>query len=301
MLGALQIAVRRAVLPAMLTLSCASQTNTGSRGDSSGDGGFTAGTSNSAGENSVEGGGSTTTSAGASTLGGSGGSNGSLPVGGSGGDSLVSGGGGGTGGSAGGAGSAGTSSAPATCPDPPPAAAGSLFDFEDSATPGMYVYVDRSGAGTSTPASVPDGVVAPGADGTTKAFRFTGSNFAAASYGGGFGMTFSCRDASAMNGVRLWLKTNVDIAVTVAMPADTGAPYGDCEGDSSSCVSPYHVVPSTSGGWSLITIAWSNLADGAPAAFDASAISGLGFGVRRPGNAVDGWGWDVEVDQIELY
>lgn len=179
-----------------------------------------------------------------------------------------------------------------------------IATFEDGNAAGLYVYDDTSGGGAITPATnstVKTGLKDGGANGTSKAFEFGGTGFGATSYGGGVGISLLCTNASALHGIRLWIKSNVKVAVALSTSDDTVAPNGDCIGNANTCVSPTAFVDSTSGVWSDVTLPWSNFAGGTPRAFDPAEIVGVGLVIQRPLGASNGWGWDVWFDELQFY
>ncbi len=182
-----------------------------------------------------------------------------------------------------------------------------ILDFEDGVgdgTMGFYVYADSGMAGGSiTPASndvVSDGVVAGGADDSAHSFSFTGAGFGQASYGAGLGVWMNCRDASSVDGVRFYVKSDVDLMVTASNPVDNPTSNGgECVGDFSTCAQNGKLVPAASS-WTLVSLAWSDFTGGKPiASVDPSEIDGFGIAIQKPTDAEDGWGFTMAIDQIE--
>jgi len=248
---------------------------------------------------------------------GAGGSSGSIDVGGVGG--RVAGGSGdlsGNGGMGGGAagaiagsrggsgGSRGPGGALGKCEGAPPPSSNAIITFEDGNAAGLYVYDDVSGGGSINPASnsaLKTGLKDGGANGTGKAFEFSGTGFGSTSYGGGVGISLPCHDASALHGIRVWIKSNVKVSVALSTSDDTVAPNGDCIGNANTCVSPTALVDSTGGAWSPVDIPWSHLTGGTPQPINAARVVGVGLVIQRPLGASNGWGWDVWFDELQFY
>ncbi len=193
------------------------------------------------------------------------------------------------------------------CASPTPVSEATLLDFEDGTgdgSMGFYVYADSgTDGGAVTPASndvIADGVVDGGAHGSAHAFSFTGSAFGAASYGAGLGVWMSCRDASSVEGVRFYVKSDVDLMVTASNPVDDPTSNGgECVGDFSSCVQNGKLVPAAAS-WTLVELGWNDFSGGKPvSSVDPGEIGGFGIAIQKPTDVVDGWGFSLSIDEFE--
>jgi hypothetical protein len=189
-----------------------------------------------------------------------------------------------------------------------------ILDYEDGSigdytTTGMYTYaepdanaVPPGNGGTISPSpSAPElGLTKTGgANGTSNFFHSTGIGFKAASYGGGFGIWLACTDASAVDGVRFYYKSDQALNVTIDNTHNVSyLQQGKCCGDFDACVQWGEEIPAVSL-WTEVSIAWGDLTGGMPAAFDTTEVIGIDFAIVVPANAVDGWGWDVSLDEVE--
>ncbi|HEV8244437.1 MAG TPA: hypothetical protein VGP93_01585 [Polyangiaceae bacterium] len=189
-----------------------------------------------------------------------------------------------------------------------------ILDYEDGTTGdmttvGMYTYgepgadaVPPGNGGTISP--LPDMVdtgliTTDGANGTSNSYKFTGTGFKAMSWGGGFGIWLTCIDASTVDGVKFYYKSDQALTVSIPIPANvTNLQQGECQGDFNTCKQWSSEIPAAAA-WTEVSIVWADLMGGMPAAFDNTEVIGIGFAIVVPTAAADGWGWNVSLDEVE--
>jgi hypothetical protein len=102
-----------------------------------------------------------------------------------------------------------------------------VYSFEDGSLTAWYSYKDATAGATLNPTAV----VMPGANGTTRAGRLSGTGFQG--FGAGVGYGLACLDAVGYQGISFWARgtsgTDNNIALQVAIPATHAvADGGDC-------------------------------------------------------------------------
>jgi hypothetical protein len=201
-------------------------------------------------------------------------------------------------GAAGTTGSAGVSGAagrPVTgaCAGKVKTAAAVIDTFEDGSTTGWYEYKDSTAGSTLAPLAI----ATPGATGTTKALRLSGSGFQG--FGAGMGFMMVCTDASAFQGITFWAKgtsgTSNDIALQVAIPeTQATADLGDC---TSKCFDHPSKKVLLGAGWQQYSVKFTDLAQagfGNPASY-AGIVMAINF------VSIEGPSLDFQVDEISFF
>lgn len=158
-----------------------------------------------------------------------------------------------------------------------------------------YAYND--GTGTTTPTEFETS--ADTRTGSTKALHTTGADHT--DYGGGFGFSMACVDATAYSGMSFMAKGTGKLYVTVATaetrPKGSG---GDCV--SAHCNDNFGKIFELTADWAQYSLTWDELYQvgwGDPATFYDSHIVGADFSAYNPGDGLP-YGWDFWIDDVSF-
>jgi hypothetical protein len=170
-----------------------------------------------------------------------------------------------------------------------------IYDFEDGALTAWYDYKDTSASATFNHVAI----ATPGANGTTRAGRISGSGFTG--FGAGMGYGLACLDTrgGAYQGISFWAKgtsgTDNNIALQVAIPAThAAADGGDC---TAMCYDHPQKKVLLTPDWKQYRVTWAELTQvgfGKPATFQG-IIMALNW-VSLAGPSLD-----FSVDEVALY